>query len=203
MTDSTPSTRERIFEAAVHLFATNGYSGTSMRQLGRAVGIKESSLYNHFSGKEAILTAILDYYAAGFREALPSPQEMEQTASGIHDPVELWLIGVQQYMDRLPPLMEAIAIILTNEMYINEQIRTFMLEKMFVVQREATEMLLRDMSRRGLIRECDFPAVAAQYVYVLHGVNMEMRLQVLGGVDQKTVTKQLFAQMKLFVEKLK
>lgn len=54
-----PSTRERILAEALRLFAESGYGGASMRDLARRVGIRESSLYNHFAGKAAILEAIV------------------------------------------------------------------------------------------------------------------------------------------------
>ena len=53
------STRERILAEALNLFAQSGYGGASMRELARRVGVRESSLYNHFAGKAAILEAIV------------------------------------------------------------------------------------------------------------------------------------------------
>ncbi|MCP4620219.1 MAG: TetR/AcrR family transcriptional regulator [Bradyrhizobium sp.] len=53
------TTRERILAAALDLFAQHGFGGASMRELARRVGIRESSLYNHFPGKAAILEAIM------------------------------------------------------------------------------------------------------------------------------------------------
>jgi AcrR family transcriptional regulator len=57
-----PPTRTRILETALELFAKRGFAGTSIRRLARRVGVRESSLYNHFSGKGAILTALVDEY---------------------------------------------------------------------------------------------------------------------------------------------
>ncbi|HEX7758763.1 MAG TPA: helix-turn-helix domain-containing protein [Caulobacteraceae bacterium] len=57
-----PATRDRILEAALGLFARHGYAGTSMRRLARTVGLRESSLYNHFASKEAIYHALIDAY---------------------------------------------------------------------------------------------------------------------------------------------
>ncbi|AWL99555.1 TetR/AcrR family transcriptional regulator [Bradyrhizobium amphicarpaeae] len=56
---AAPTTRERILTEALNLFAQSGYGGASMRELARRVGIRESSLYNHFAGKAAILEAIV------------------------------------------------------------------------------------------------------------------------------------------------
>lgn len=56
------SSRDRILDAALELFSTQGYGGASMRQIAAAVGMRASSLYNHFEGKEAILSALIDVY---------------------------------------------------------------------------------------------------------------------------------------------
>jgi len=56
------SSRDRILDAALDLFATHGFAGTSMRQIAAAVGMRASSLYNHFDGKAAILSALIDTY---------------------------------------------------------------------------------------------------------------------------------------------
>ena len=56
------STRDRILTVALELFAQHGYAGASVRELARRVGIRESSLYNHFSNKAAILDALMSEY---------------------------------------------------------------------------------------------------------------------------------------------
>jgi AcrR family transcriptional regulator len=61
--DTAPlSTRERILSEALGLFAESGYGGASMRELARRVGVRESSLYNHFPSKASILEAIVSEY---------------------------------------------------------------------------------------------------------------------------------------------
>jgi AcrR family transcriptional regulator len=55
-----PPTRQRILDAALELFARQGFAATSVRELARAVGLRESSLYNHFAGKEAIFHVLVD-----------------------------------------------------------------------------------------------------------------------------------------------
>ncbi len=45
--------------AAARLFAERGYSGTSIEDLGAEAGVSGPALYKHFSGKQAILAAIL------------------------------------------------------------------------------------------------------------------------------------------------
>ena len=49
-----------IVEIAAGLFARQGYRGTSMRDIGRAVGVHAGSLYVHIESKEDLLYQIVD-----------------------------------------------------------------------------------------------------------------------------------------------
>lgn len=40
-------TKERILEAALELFAQSGYSGTSMNDIAKQLGITKGALYKH------------------------------------------------------------------------------------------------------------------------------------------------------------
>jgi AcrR family transcriptional regulator len=53
------SRREEILEIAVGLFASRGYHGVSMDDIGSAAGVTGPALYHHFAGKEAMLVAAL------------------------------------------------------------------------------------------------------------------------------------------------
>jgi AcrR family transcriptional regulator len=69
------STRQRILEAALELFARQGFAATSVRELARAVGLRESSLYNHFASKDAIFHALVDAWGpANSAERLRGPR---------------------------------------------------------------------------------------------------------------------------------
>lgn len=51
--------REEILDAAAELFTTKGYATTSTRSIAEAVGMRQSSLYHHFSTKDDILEVLL------------------------------------------------------------------------------------------------------------------------------------------------
>ena len=53
-------TAERILDAAEDLFAERGYDATTLRDVAAAVGVRNPSLYNHFSSKEALYSAVLE-----------------------------------------------------------------------------------------------------------------------------------------------
>lgn len=55
----TSSSRERIEQAAKHLFATRGYEATSTAAIARRAHTSESQLLKHFGSKEGLLATIL------------------------------------------------------------------------------------------------------------------------------------------------
>ena len=50
--------RGEILQAAQRLFVERGFHGTSMRQIAQEAGIALGGIYNHFSSKEEIFTAV-------------------------------------------------------------------------------------------------------------------------------------------------
>jgi len=53
-----PLTRDAILDAALELLDRSGLDGLSMRRLGTVLGVEAMSLYNHISGKDALLDGI-------------------------------------------------------------------------------------------------------------------------------------------------
>jgi AcrR family transcriptional regulator len=51
-------TRTRILNAALKLFAKQGYDGTTTRDLAERAGVAEGTLFRHFSNKKAILIEV-------------------------------------------------------------------------------------------------------------------------------------------------
>ena len=63
------SRRRAIEDVASDLFRANGYAGTSVRDIARALSLQGASLYAHVTSKEAVLWAIVDRTAARFEAA--------------------------------------------------------------------------------------------------------------------------------------
>jgi len=70
-------TRAAFMNAALELFSQKGYFGTSLRDIARVVGVRESALYNHFSSKdqlfEALITAASEERSEQFHEITEGP----------------------------------------------------------------------------------------------------------------------------------
>ncbi|MES1924448.1 TetR/AcrR family transcriptional regulator [Salinisphaera sp. T31B1] len=59
-------TAARIQNAALALFARQGYEATTLAQIADAVGIRKPSLYNHIQHKEGLYLALVDQVEAQF-----------------------------------------------------------------------------------------------------------------------------------------
>ena len=82
----TRHSRQDVVEAAGRLFAERGYDGTSMRDLGKELGLLGSSIYSHVAGKQELLVAIVEEGADLFQAsaeralAIDGPAEMQLEA---------------------------------------------------------------------------------------------------------------------------
>ena len=60
-----PDTRDRILDAAAHVMRTLGFARTTTKEIARAAGYSEATLYKHFQDKTDLFLAVL-------KERLPS-----------------------------------------------------------------------------------------------------------------------------------
>jgi len=52
-------TTQKILDTAEHLFATQGYAGTSLRHIIAEAGVNVAAIHYHFGGKEDLLDAVI------------------------------------------------------------------------------------------------------------------------------------------------
>jgi AcrR family transcriptional regulator len=55
--------RQQLIDAALHLFATNGFRGTTTKAIAQAAGVSEGIIFRYFPKKEDLYTAILNHKA--------------------------------------------------------------------------------------------------------------------------------------------
>lgn len=60
--EKSQRSRERILEAALQLFSSQGYRATSVRDIAAGAGVSTGNVYHHFPDKERIYLTLLDQY---------------------------------------------------------------------------------------------------------------------------------------------
>ncbi len=93
--DKATGTRQLIMQKAIMLFAKSGFSGASMRDLAKAVGITPAALYYHFPDKESLYFESMRFAYAG--RAAP----FNETQDGQHTPAERLTIFLRLFTQQI------------------------------------------------------------------------------------------------------
>lgn len=112
-----PGTRERLFAAAVELFAARGYEQTTAAEIAQSVGLSERTFFRHFADKREVLFAgqdeFLAVFLAGLAGAPPDAGPMEQVSAALRAGTDLFpderrpdVRLRQSVIDTNPPLRE-------------------------------------------------------------------------------------------------
>lgn len=158
-------TKELILDAAVDLFAKWGYDNVSIREIAREVGIRESSIYNHYKGKEEIMDTVIQYFITELSRADPFDVPME-TMLEKYGAEEFMNLGARGYLQMInTPRIVKIWRILSIELFRNEKVRKFFKSTMVETPVAAWKQTFDKMLELGYIRECDTEVLAREFFY--------------------------------------
>lgn len=89
-----------ILNVAINLFSQNGYNAVSIRDITREVGIKESSLYNHFKSKAMILETIYYNFRMDIAKIIPPLDSLDSIVSSMN--IEAFLTqGFNNFLEHI------------------------------------------------------------------------------------------------------
>lgn len=196
----TNANKRNILDAAIDLFSAKGFSGVSVREIAKAVGIKESSLYNHFCGKDELLQTIFAHFRREAAGIMPPREQLdailERMKPGdflkqgylnfkrhIEDPVmgKIWrIVYIEQFRDPL-----------AREIYLQDLLgRTLeFLRDVFARWISMKKMVSRDPG--FLAGEYQYPLFAMIHVFTM------LRLE---GRDTSGIERQMLEHIDYFAE---
>ncbi|MBE6512009.1 MAG: GNAT family N-acetyltransferase [Methanobrevibacter olleyae] len=159
------NTKEKIFDVSIDLFSQDGYDGVSIRQIAKEVGIKESSIYNHYQSKESILESILSYY---INEMLKEEAPIMQSEKNLKiDFNQFYKEGSDRFISKLSEeKMMKITRIFLVESYHNEKIKNFVKEAIIGYAINGWENLFELMKEKKFIKmDADIKQLAESFYY--------------------------------------
>lgn len=147
------STKEKILDAALTLFAENGYDGTSVEQIANIVGIKAPSLYKHYKGKEDILNALIDSAEARYEEMFGSEKHIGKIPDSCEEFINVTMGRIAFTMR--DPIIRKTRMLLVQEQFRNERIsEVTTMHQLDGIQRMFAK-ILKGMMDKGLVKEDD------------------------------------------------
>ena len=95
------NSKARILEAATHLFAKNGFDGTSIREICKAAEVNICMISYYWGGKQELYSGIIDNllekqieYSKGFLDLDKNPKDMS-----IDECIKLLMIIAEKFVD--------------------------------------------------------------------------------------------------------
>jgi len=166
-------TRDKIIAAALSLFSKNGYEGTSLTEIAKAVGIKKPSIYNHFKSKDEIFLTI---YENILWLHVQQVEKLIEDKKGLNAKVQLSQIldlTFQYYID-----FEEQSSFLKRSVFFSPENLKEQLHEQFMAAEDAMSAILRTIINKGMengeIRKGNIDDFIVSYYCLLDGIFIEL-----------------------------
>lgn len=162
------STKQKILDAALELFSTQGFEATSVSQIADEVSIRKASVYSHFENKQEILDSLINEVLKQYewhtvfseRDWAKTYLSEDNQRLNIGAVIQM-IVGQAKYIIHDPHISKS------RKMLTIEQFRSTMLAQLQTKQNYANVMnyfegLIGFLINRGIFADSDAKIAAAQ-----------------------------------------
>ncbi|MHB0877477.1 MAG: TetR/AcrR family transcriptional regulator [Anaerolineae bacterium] len=177
----TDARRNQIMEAAVDVFAAKGFSRATTREIAAAAKVSEGTIYNYFTGKADILTALVLRLVEmkGFNRGL-AHDPGEAPESVLRRTIETRMRLIEQNL----PIFQAIL----SEVLVDKELGRCIRERLAEQALLPLEGYLNELVDRGLLRPINVPLVVTTMQGMFFGL---LVLRLLGEGSVVSAWRQL------------
>jgi len=161
------NTKELIEDVALELFSRKGYKAVSIRDIGKQVGIKESSIYYHFLNKQAIMDSLLQKVDIIIEKMKTDFQTEFDKVSTIPEAAfcEVAIGLLKNYL--LNPYVYKILAVLTIEQMSERKAYEIYQRLVFELPLSQQEEVFRELIKRSHVKPNDPKVLAHEYYAVI------------------------------------
>lgn len=155
------STKQKILDAALDLFSTQGFEATSVSQIANEVGIRKASVYSHFASKQEILESLMQEVMKQYgHHTILSENGIADQDLSVEAITEM-IVGHIRYILHEPQIVKG------RKMLTVEQFRNPVLAKVQTKQNYTNVMnffirLIKKLTEQGKLSDNDSEITAAQ-----------------------------------------
>ncbi len=161
-------TKQRVLDAALELFSTQGFEATSIAQIADAVGVRKASLYSHFDSKQDILDcliqSIMERYSSHPVRSLAGCVDAELDPDGV-----VRLVTEQIRYTIHDPYVSRARKMLTIEQYRNPELAKLKTKQSYTDVLAFAEALMERLVASGRLKAFDTQVMAAQFAMPVSG----------------------------------
>lgn len=196
------STKQKIFDISIDLFSQKGFDAVSVREIARGVGIRESSIYNHYKSKDAIMDSIFQYFKKELMKMRPPEAKNLEKTDKITPEIFIQRakLTLKLFKD---PKMEKIFRIISSEQFRDERARKIMLQCLINEPYSFSKKVLEIMLNKGIIVNVDPDIKAVEFQYTIFSLFQEYLLLRSNGADTSKNETLIEKHLNYFVNSLK
>lgn len=114
------TTRERLLEAAIEMFAERGYAATGVDALCRKAGVAKTGLYWEFQNKVGLLNAVIDQVVTEWVDQI---REAACAAGSPRERLDVALKMVRTRIEERPEVFRVLLVVLAERTQVDEEAR--------------------------------------------------------------------------------
>lgn len=166
-------TKDKIMEAALSLFARNGYEGTSLADIAKVVGIQKPSIYNHFKSKEELFLTIYEKILWFHVQEIERLMQEIKHLTAKEQLFQIVNLTFQYYID-----YEEQSTFLNRAVFFPPKQLKEQLREQFIDSEEAMSVILKSIIERGMengeIRIGNIDDFIMSYYCLMDGIFIEL-----------------------------
>src|ERR1041385_1709969 len=114
------TTRERLLDTAIEMFAERGYSATGVDALCRKAGVAKTGLYWEFQNKVGLLNAVIDQVVSEWVDQI---REAARSAGAPREKLDVALGSLRRRVTERPELFRVLLVVLAERTQVDEEAR--------------------------------------------------------------------------------
>jgi AcrR family transcriptional regulator len=179
--------KNKIMEVTIELFSEKGYNAVSIRDITKKVGIKESSLYNHFQSKQELAETIYYNFQIETAKMMPPLKEL--------DAILIAMAPNELKNERLWRLM-------LQERYRNDLASKKYLEEVVEKTIHFLITVFEKLLTLNKVTNMDAALLAVEYQSPIFTWIEQMILLRIDQKDSTVIEKQMLGHVQIFVKKM-
>jgi AcrR family transcriptional regulator len=192
-------TKAKIIDTAIELFSLKGFSAVSVRDITREVGIKESSMYNHFRSKDELLETIFHLFRMETAKIMPPMDSLDRILADM-SPEAFLKRGFQNFKEHIgDPAMEKIWRIMYMEQYRNALARDIYLHDIVGRTIDFLEIVFAKYIAMKRVKPFDPRILAVNYQYPLFTIIPQYIMLRLDQKETGDLEKSITGHIEFFI----
>lgn len=193
------NTKELIFDKALELFANHGYDAVSIRKITKAVGIKESSFYNHFAGKASLMEEIYAIADKDLRSTKLPLKQIEDLTSKIS--LRQYLkAGIERFLANIDrPEALKVWFVISMEQYRDERAGNIVIDEDERVM-EQISYAFEQFQKKGKMKKANPLTLAHLYGFSLRAIHLDYTIRMVFNKNADYSRNKMYEVMELFAD---